>query len=175
MGDFGYNQLLAQSWKGHEPCDKWCGITCVEGQIVLASMNLTGSISKRFVDLTSLYALELLSNMFTGTIPCILTMVKLIRSLNLSYNQLGLGILPGPKTRPGTDPKNPGPDRIRTDHFTLLGLVGEDPTRTRNSTGPTISNPTRSGPDKTRTNPEPTPNREFQISNWVLNSKTRKS
>ncbi|KAF8093233.1 hypothetical protein N665_0387s0020 [Sinapis alba] len=34
---------------------------------------------------------------------------------------------PDPKTRPGTDPKNPGPGRTRTDHFTLLGLVGEDP------------------------------------------------
>ncbi|KAF8096320.1 hypothetical protein N665_0312s0012, partial [Sinapis alba] len=88
MGDFGYNQLLAQSWKGHEPCDKWCGIACVESQLVLAFVNLTGSISKRFADLTSLYALELSSNIFTGTIPCKLTMVKLFRSLDLSYNQL---------------------------------------------------------------------------------------
>ncbi|KAG2311566.1 hypothetical protein Bca52824_023123 [Brassica carinata] len=41
MRDFGYNPLLAQRWKGHEPCDEWCGITCVEGQIeyiVRASM-----------------------------------------------------------------------------------------------------------------------------------------
>ncbi|KAG2331216.1 hypothetical protein Bca52824_002396 [Brassica carinata] len=33
MGDFGYNLLLAQSWKGSDPCDYWCRITCMEGQI----------------------------------------------------------------------------------------------------------------------------------------------
>lgn len=42
----------------------------VEGQIdyiVLTSMNLMGSISKRFADLTSLYALDLFRNFLTGT------------------------------------------------------------------------------------------------------------
>ncbi|KAF3526957.1 hypothetical protein F2Q69_00050113 [Brassica cretica] len=90
MGDFGYSHLLSQNWNGSEPCE-WYGIHCMDGQIrgiTLSFMNLTGSISKRFADLTSLYSLDLSYNKLTGTIPLELTRMKLIRSLDLSYNQL---------------------------------------------------------------------------------------
>ncbi|CAN6817445.1 unnamed protein product, partial [Brassica oleracea] len=122
MGDFGYNLLLAQSWKGSDPCDYWCRITCMEGQIeyiVLASMNLMGRISKRFADLTSLYALDLSRNLLTGTIPYELTTVKMIRSLYLSHNQLH-GRVPHFKT---LIPDTKGNPEVRRDNHTLAWVL----------------------------------------------------
>lgn len=122
MGDFGYNLLLAQSWKGSDPCDYWCRITCMEGQIeyiVLASMNLMGRISKRFADLTSLYALDLSRNLLTGTIPYELTTVKMIRSLYLSHNQLH-GRVPHFKT---LIPDTEGNPEVRRDNHTLAWVL----------------------------------------------------
>ncbi|KAJ4897668.1 receptor-like kinase TMK2 [Raphanus sativus] len=91
MSDFGYHPLLADTWKGNNPCeDKWFGILCdVEGvkYIFLMSMNLTGTISPRFADLTSLHGIDLSDNLLTGTIPHELIKMKL-RVLDVSYNQL---------------------------------------------------------------------------------------
>ncbi|XP_056847349.1 receptor-like kinase TMK2 [Raphanus sativus] len=90
MGDLGYNHILAQSWKGNDPCDMWWGINCLDGQIraiTLMFMNLTGTISPRFADLTSLYVIDLSRNLLTGTIPLELTKMEL-HSLDLSYNRL---------------------------------------------------------------------------------------
>ncbi|CAH8392563.1 unnamed protein product [Eruca vesicaria subsp. sativa] len=47
MADFGYNQLLAQSWRGNMLCE-WYGVHCPNGQIwgiTLPFMNLTDSIT----------------------------------------------------------------------------------------------------------------------------------
>ncbi|KAL0699451.1 hypothetical protein Bca4012_055573 [Brassica carinata] len=91
MGEFGYHHVLAETWRGNNPCDdEWYGIHCVEGQIkyiFLMSMNLTGTISPRFADLTSLNVIALSHNLLTGTIPYELTRMKL-RILDVSYNQL---------------------------------------------------------------------------------------
>ncbi|CAN6936482.1 unnamed protein product [Brassica oleracea] len=90
MSHFGYNPLLADTWIGNDPCEGWYGLTCVEDQVkyvVLASMNLTGSISKRFADLTSVHMIDLSHNLLTGTIPSELNKMELT-SLDLSYNRL---------------------------------------------------------------------------------------
>ncbi|XP_013679984.2 receptor-like protein 5 [Brassica napus] len=90
LGDFGYHPVLAETWKGNSPCDNWFGLICVEGHIkyiFLMSMNLTGSISPRFADLTSVHVIDLSQNLLTGTIPFELTKMKL-RFLDLSHNQL---------------------------------------------------------------------------------------
>ncbi|KAL0676773.1 hypothetical protein Bca4012_004754 [Brassica carinata] len=90
LGDFGYHPVLAETWKGNSPCDNWFGLICVEGQIkyiFLMSLNLTGSISPRFADLTSVHVIDLSHNLLSGTIPFELTKMNL-RILDLSHNQL---------------------------------------------------------------------------------------
>ncbi|CAN7009372.1 unnamed protein product, partial [Brassica rapa subsp. trilocularis] len=70
----------------------------VEGQIdyiVLTSMNLMGSISKRFADLTSLYALDLFRNFLTGNPEFPRDNHTLAWVLSGGFGALSLGILIG--------------------------------------------------------------------------------
>ncbi|VVB13187.1 unnamed protein product [Arabis nemorensis] len=86
---FGYPPIFSEIWQGHEPCN-WYGITCFEGRITLVtfiSMNLTGSISPSFADITSLSVIDLSHNRLTGIIPFELTKLNL-ESLDVSYNDL---------------------------------------------------------------------------------------
>ncbi|KAL1210626.1 Receptor-like kinase TMK2 [Cardamine amara subsp. amara] len=88
--DFGYSMELATSWTGNDPCE-WFGVNCQEGNITniaFISMNLTGTISPRFADLTSLTVIDLSHNRLTGTIPFELTKLVNLRILDVSYNQL---------------------------------------------------------------------------------------
>ncbi|CAN7052787.1 unnamed protein product [Brassica rapa subsp. trilocularis] len=127
MGDFGYNKLLADTWIGNDPCDKWCGVDCMDGQIraiTLMFMNLTGSISPRFADLTSLYVIDLSYNLLTGTIPLELTKMEL-RNLDLSYNRLH-GRVPHFKTLVPNTKGNPeilSDVASRSGHHTLAWIL----------------------------------------------------
>ncbi|CAF1702811.1 unnamed protein product, partial [Brassica oleracea] len=63
--------------------------------IVLASMNLMGRISKRFADLTSLYALDLSRNLLTGNPEVRRDNHTLAWVLSGGFRALALGILIG--------------------------------------------------------------------------------
>ncbi|ESQ34567.1 hypothetical protein EUTSA_v10009550mg, partial [Eutrema salsugineum] len=89
--EYGFPPVFAHSWKGDDPCQNWYGISCLEGNITsitFISMNLTGNISRRFADLTSLKVLDLSHNHLTGTIPMELFTLKNLEILDVSYNQL---------------------------------------------------------------------------------------
>ncbi|CAH8274912.1 unnamed protein product [Arabidopsis lyrata] len=90
----GYPEEFVKSWQGNDPC-QWFGINCLEGiitSITFISLNMSGTISPRFADLTSLQVIDLSHNGLTGTIPPELTKLNL-RTLDLSYNRLH-GTLP---------------------------------------------------------------------------------
>ncbi|KAG7541000.1 Serine-threonine/tyrosine-protein kinase catalytic domain [Arabidopsis thaliana x Arabidopsis arenosa] len=90
----GYPEEFVKSWQGNDPC-QWFGINCQEGiitSITFISLNMSGTISPRFADLTSLQVIDLSHNGLTGTIPPELTKLNL-RTLDLSYNRLH-GTLP---------------------------------------------------------------------------------
>ncbi|ESQ34179.1 hypothetical protein EUTSA_v10009860mg [Eutrema salsugineum] len=91
---FGYPVRLAQSWKGNDPCDgksMWVGITCAGGEITVINfknMGLTGTISPRFANLTSVRVIDLSQNNLTGTIPQELTNLTHLTTLDVSNNHL---------------------------------------------------------------------------------------
>ncbi|CAA7055740.1 unnamed protein product [Microthlaspi erraticum] len=89
--DLGYSQAVAETWKGTDPCHPhWYGVFCIGGRIDaidLIGENLTGVISPRFAEITSLRVLDLSQNRLTGTIPSKLTRLNLT-VLDLSDNQL---------------------------------------------------------------------------------------
>ncbi|XP_010485099.1 PREDICTED: receptor-like kinase TMK2 [Camelina sativa] len=70
-------------------------------------MNLTGTISPKFADITSLTLIDLSHNSLTGTIPWELTKLNLLSVLDLSYNQLH-GKVPQFKTTVPLTEGNPG-------------------------------------------------------------------
>ncbi|XP_010446082.1 PREDICTED: receptor-like kinase TMK2 [Camelina sativa] len=70
-------------------------------------MNLTGTISPKFADITSLSLLDLSHNSLTGTIPWELTKLNMLSVLDLSYNQLH-GKVPQFKTIAPKTEGNPG-------------------------------------------------------------------
>lgn len=89
VGQLGSPEELVKSWQGNDHCD-WFGINCLDGiirSIAFISMNLTGTISPRFADITSLRVIDLSHNSLTGTIPLELTKLNLT-CLDVSYNQL---------------------------------------------------------------------------------------
>ncbi|KAG2318689.1 hypothetical protein Bca52824_011902 [Brassica carinata] len=90
--DIGFPRILAARWKGNDPCQKWYGIDCTDGiitTIYLTNTNLTGFISPRFAELSTLTTIDLSHNRLTGTIPVeILTKLKNLSILDVSYNDL---------------------------------------------------------------------------------------
>lgn len=71
VGQFGYREEFVESLQGNNLC-QWFGINCLEGiitSISFISLNLSGNISPRFADLTSLQVIDLSHNRLTGTIP----------------------------------------------------------------------------------------------------------
>ncbi|MED6140221.1 hypothetical protein PIB30_091111 [Stylosanthes scabra] len=68
--EFGYPLLLARTWRGNNPCKGWNFITCdIQGKIRtlnLTNLNLNGTISSAFANLTDLRELYLSGN---GIIP----------------------------------------------------------------------------------------------------------
>ncbi|VVA92447.1 unnamed protein product [Arabis nemorensis] len=90
---FGYPVRFAQSWKGNDPCNGngWVGITCSGPDITVINfknMGLTGTISPRFVDFTSLQVINLSQNNLTGAIPQELTKLSKLKTLDVSNNHL---------------------------------------------------------------------------------------
>ncbi|KAL0700030.1 hypothetical protein Bca4012_056152 [Brassica carinata] len=91
---FGYPVRFAQSWKGNDPCSSknmWVGITCTGTDITVINfkgMGLSGTISPRFADLTSLRVINLSQNNLTGVIPQELTKLSSLTTLDVSNNQL---------------------------------------------------------------------------------------
>ncbi|RID51595.1 hypothetical protein BRARA_H02247 [Brassica rapa] len=74
--DIGFPRVLAERWRGSDPCQHWYGINCTDGIITtikLINCNTTGIISLRFAELNSL---------------SLLTKLKKLVILDVSYNDL---------------------------------------------------------------------------------------
>lgn len=90
----GYPLVLAESWKGNNPCsssESWKGITCDGGNVsgvTFPKMGLSGTISPDFSKLTSLRQIDLADNELTGTIPSELTSLPNLSRLDVSNNHL---------------------------------------------------------------------------------------
>ncbi|XP_030447823.1 receptor protein kinase TMK1-like [Syzygium oleosum] len=90
----GYPVKFAQGWQGNNTCDSgnsWTGITCSGGNITVINfqnMGLSGTISPRYSQLTSLQRLLLSKNNLTGTIPVQLATLPNLIVLDVSNNNL---------------------------------------------------------------------------------------
>ena len=88
---FGYPYLLANSWRGNNPCQHWSFIECDGDEIRtvnLTNQNLTGTISPAFGNLTNLWNLYLGGNNLTGLIPESLATLSQLKILDVSNNSL---------------------------------------------------------------------------------------
>ncbi|MED6138581.1 hypothetical protein PIB30_075573 [Stylosanthes scabra] len=89
--EFGYPYLLARSWPGNNPCNNWSFVACSGDMITtvnLTSLNLNGTISPAFANLTHLQNLYLSGNNLTGSIPENLTTLHQLKNLDVSNNNL---------------------------------------------------------------------------------------
>ncbi|KAK9115907.1 hypothetical protein Sjap_014854 [Stephania japonica] len=89
--NLGYPVRFAQDWKGNNPCDRWLGINCPNGNITVLNfqrMGLTGTISPDLSLLHSLQKIILSNNSLYGTIPKELANLKDLNMLDLSNNNL---------------------------------------------------------------------------------------
>ncbi|XP_073142875.1 receptor protein kinase TMK1-like [Henckelia pumila] len=89
--DFGYPVQFAGVWDGNDPCDSWKGITCSNGKITVVNfhgMNLSGTISPNFSQITTLQRLILSDNLLTGVIPTELTNLPDLTVLDVSNNHI---------------------------------------------------------------------------------------
>ncbi|XP_073065817.1 receptor protein kinase TMK1-like [Primulina eburnea] len=89
--DFGYPVQFAGVWEGNDPCASWKGITCSNGKITVVNfhrMNLRGTISPNFSQITTLQRLILSDNFLTGVIPNELTNLPDLTVLDVSDNQI---------------------------------------------------------------------------------------
>ncbi|MED6122096.1 hypothetical protein PIB30_036610 [Stylosanthes scabra] len=95
---FGYPFLLAKSWRGNNPCQGWDFITCDNNgnirTVNLTNLNLMGTISPAFQNLTDLYELYLGGNKLSGSIPESLTTLQHLKILDVSNNNLSGNIPP---------------------------------------------------------------------------------
>ncbi|KAL1329272.1 hypothetical protein AAHE18_12G029100 [Arachis hypogaea] len=94
---FDYPLLLARSWRGNNPCNRWRFISCdIQGKITtvnLTNLNLTGTISSSFAKLSDLRDLHLGGNNLSESIPESLTTLSRLKILDVSNNNLS-GIIP---------------------------------------------------------------------------------
>ncbi|MED6138579.1 hypothetical protein PIB30_075571 [Stylosanthes scabra] len=90
--EFNYPILLARTWKGNDACKNWSFITCDDKSKIrmvnLSNLNLTGTISPAFANLTDLLELYLNGNNLTGEIPDGLTSLPQLELVNVSNNHL---------------------------------------------------------------------------------------
>ncbi|CAN8275546.1 unnamed protein product [Cochlearia groenlandica] len=73
------SKVFKRSWIGQDPCQDWLGISCLEGlikSITFINMNLTGTISPHFGDISYVTAIDLSHNGLTGTIPEEIIIIK---------------------------------------------------------------------------------------------------
>ncbi|MED6217374.1 hypothetical protein PIB30_016998 [Stylosanthes scabra] len=88
---FRYPILLARSWPGNNPCHDWSFVECTGHMITtvnLTSLNLNGTISPAFANLTHLQNLYLSGNSLDGLIPENLTTLHQLKNLDVSNNNL---------------------------------------------------------------------------------------
>ncbi|PKA49672.1 putative receptor protein kinase TMK1 [Apostasia shenzhenica] len=91
---FGYPIILADPWKGDDPCTGrgWFGVICdQQGNIVtlnFANQHLQGFIAPEIANITTLTKVILNNNSLTGMIPDSLTNLHQLQLLDVSYNQL---------------------------------------------------------------------------------------
>ncbi|KAL3517847.1 hypothetical protein ACH5RR_020436 [Cinchona calisaya] len=87
-----YPSVLAESWKGNNPCQNWEFITCDSGGSVsvinFGEQNFVGSISPSIANLTSLSTLDMHDNKLTGSIPDSLTRLTKLKVLDVTNNNL---------------------------------------------------------------------------------------
>ncbi|XLS90957.1 hypothetical protein HN51_066965 [Arachis hypogaea] len=99
-----YPFLLAQSWRGNNPCQDWNFITCDDKgnirTVNLTNLNLTGTISLSFKNLTVLEGLYLGGNRLNGSILDILTSLRQLKILDVSNNNLSGSLPPFSKKKP---------------------------------------------------------------------------
>ncbi|XP_021749640.1 receptor-like kinase TMK4 [Chenopodium quinoa] len=92
VGSLGYPSDLSDSWKGNDACKNWAHITCdSKGNVVVvnfAKQNWGGLISLSFANLTSLTSIILNGNDLVGTIPSVLTNLKMLQKFDVSNNNL---------------------------------------------------------------------------------------
>ncbi|KAG7648443.1 Receptor-like protein 5 [Arabidopsis thaliana] len=89
VGRFDPEEFVT-SWQGNNPCE-WFGTNCLEGIIIgisFISLNLIGTISPHFADLTSLRVIDLSHNRLKCTILFEITKLKNLTIVDVSYNQL---------------------------------------------------------------------------------------
>lgn len=89
----GYPYVLAQSWKGNDPCGgvSWRGVVCSGGNISIIdfhNLGFSGSISPSFARLSSVTKLLLSNNNLTGTIPKELADMPALKEIDVSNNSL---------------------------------------------------------------------------------------
>ncbi|MED6120974.1 hypothetical protein PIB30_025751 [Stylosanthes scabra] len=100
---FAYPLLLARTWRGNNPCKRWSFITCdIQGKIRtlnLTNLNLNGTISPAFANLTDLRELYLGRNNLTDSIPESLTALSQLKILDVSNNNLSGSV---PRFSPNT-------------------------------------------------------------------------
>ncbi|KAL7124301.1 hypothetical protein ABFS83_14G039500 [Erythranthe nasuta] len=97
-GSLGYPLLLADSWKGNNPCQNWRFVNCdsLGKNITIVNMarqGFSGTISPSFANLTSLRNLVLNDNKLSGSIPSVLTSLPQLQNLDVSNNNLSGEIL----------------------------------------------------------------------------------
>ncbi|MED6186724.1 hypothetical protein PIB30_069478 [Stylosanthes scabra] len=94
---FGYPLLLARTWRGNNPCKRWSFINCDSQDKIrtvnLTKLNLTGTISPAFANLTDLRELYLSGNNLKGSIPESLTSLSQLQIMDVSNNNLS-GTIP---------------------------------------------------------------------------------
>lgn len=91
--DLGYPMVLADSWKGNDPCnDDWNFVACdVNGDVSvinLSNNNWIGTISPAIANLTGVKELILHDNKLTGKIPDSLTTLPHLQLLDISNNNV---------------------------------------------------------------------------------------
>lgn len=87
----GYPISFAQNWKGNNPCTPWMGVSCTGKEITVINfknMGLSGTISPKLANLTSLQIINLSGNNLNGTIPTELTALPKLTNIDVSKNRI---------------------------------------------------------------------------------------
>lgn len=84
--------LVLESWKKENICEKWLGLTCDErGEVIsmdLSVYDMKGTISPSIGNITSLQYLNLSSNYLNGSIPESIGNLTSLKYLDLNFNNL---------------------------------------------------------------------------------------
>lgn len=91
-GGFGYPVVLADSWKGNDPCAKWIFVICDSQENItvlnFGNQRFGGIISPDLAEIQTLKTVILSNNNLTGTIPDKLAALPQLETLDVSGNNL---------------------------------------------------------------------------------------